>query len=76
MGIYFYSACLSRGNWILLGVFLALLRVVRLILSLFEFEVVLDSNYVLLVISFSTYIYIFFFCNSYVFQFKFFIDYI
>lgn len=61
MGIYFYSACLSRGNWILLGVFLALLRVVRLILSLFEFEVVLDSNYVLLVISFSTYIYIFFF---------------
>lgn len=61
MGIYFYSACLSRGNWILLGVFLALLRVVRLILSLFEFEVVLDSNYVSLVISFSTYIYIFFF---------------
>lgn len=60
MGIYFYSACLSRGNWILLGVFLALLRVVRLILSLFEFEV-LDSNYVSLVISFSTYIYIFFF---------------
>ena len=61
MGIYFYSACLSRGNWILLGVFLALLRVVRLILSLFEFEIALDSNYVSLVISFSTYIYIFFF---------------